>query len=352
MNIKVVPLLLAAPLLFALVPAHAQDRAAPSIGVAAAVNAYAEELPLQGEARSLLVGADIEQGERITTDENGQAQLLFVDGSSFTIGNRASVVVDDFVYDGSAQRGHLGLSLGKGVFRFIGGHLSKDGSVQVRTPTALLGIRGAVVLIEVKPDSGETLVTLIYGDHVLIRGLDGATEAIRRAGYSSVIRRDAPPTPPSRLAPERFRELERKLESHVPRPHAEPAAWHRPRPNDQISPVLIASKPPFAFATGSFPIANGLLTTGSASFTVSSAGTSAVVDGAGISTVTLSIAEVPNLTISTGGLMLSSVSGSFTVTTASPLPLTATTIKGTTNVQGVTVSGTTAGIVTTVHTTQ
>jgi hypothetical protein len=216
MKCMIAPPLLAALILCAPPLALAGSDAPLLIGVAAAVNANTEEQRSEGASRTLRVGTDIEQGERIDTDENGQAQLLFVDGSSFTVGSRASVVVDDFVYDAATQKGHLGLSVGKGVFRFVGGHLSKDGSVDVRTPTALLGIRGAIVLIDVDPEAGTTLVTLLYGDHVMITGIDGSYEVIRRPGFGLVIGRGGTPSAPHRIDSARLSQMEAHLERHVP----------------------------------------------------------------------------------------------------------------------------------------
>lgn len=178
------------------------------VGVAAAVSAVAEGWLHVDEVRSLEVGHDIWQGERVETNDAGLAQLLFIDGSTVTVGNRASLVVDDFVYDVSAQHGHLGIAMSKGVFRFVGGRLSKDGSVTVRTPTALLGIRGAIVLIEVSPEDGATTVTMLYGDHVQITTPSGGSQMIRRAGFSSSVAHDGAPSAPRRIEAGRLHDLE------------------------------------------------------------------------------------------------------------------------------------------------
>jgi hypothetical protein len=48
--------------------------------------------------------------ERIATDTEGQAQLLMLDGSSFTIGPGASVMLDEFYFDPASGRGRGGLN--------------------------------------------------------------------------------------------------------------------------------------------------------------------------------------------------------------------------------------------------
>jgi hypothetical protein len=55
------------------------------------------------------------------------------------------------------------LSLGQGALRFIGGQLSKDGNVQVKTPTATMTVRGGIALFFTAPD-GSTKAVLLYGN--------------------------------------------------------------------------------------------------------------------------------------------------------------------------------------------
>src|ERR1700752_3653696 len=59
-------------------PASAQQR----VGVNAAVNIDANGTPPGGSARRLIIGQEVVHDERITTDTQGQTQILFLDGSS------------------------------------------------------------------------------------------------------------------------------------------------------------------------------------------------------------------------------------------------------------------------------
>jgi hypothetical protein len=73
------------------------DAAPPGqAGAAMAVNSTARSLPPGGFENELDVSASVVQRERIATDAAGQAQLLMLDGSFFTIGPGASVVLDEF----------------------------------------------------------------------------------------------------------------------------------------------------------------------------------------------------------------------------------------------------------------
>ena len=67
------------------------------VGINAAVNTNADGTPPGGTARRLVIGEDVVHNERITTDPKGQTQILFVDGSSISIGPSADLLIDDGV---------------------------------------------------------------------------------------------------------------------------------------------------------------------------------------------------------------------------------------------------------------
>ena len=74
-------------------PAGAQQR----VGVNAAVNIDANGTPPGGSARRLIIGQEVVHDERITTDTQGQTQILFLDGSSVSVGPNADLAIDEFV---------------------------------------------------------------------------------------------------------------------------------------------------------------------------------------------------------------------------------------------------------------
>src|SRR5437764_6451025 len=102
-------------------PAVAQQR----VGVSSAVNQDATGIPPGATPRRLVLGQEVVFNERISTGPEGQTQILFVDQSTITVGPRSGMVIDEFVYDPNAGTGKLAASLTRGVFRFVGGKLSK-----------------------------------------------------------------------------------------------------------------------------------------------------------------------------------------------------------------------------------
>lgn len=137
---------------------------APAIGVASAVNPQAQGQPPGGPQRTITIGNNIVHSERVTTGPDGQAQILFVDASAFSVGPNSDIVIDEFVYDPATNTGHLAANATRGVFRFVGGKISKfgDSPVTVSTPSASIGIRGGMFSFTVDGDG--TTAVKNFGD--------------------------------------------------------------------------------------------------------------------------------------------------------------------------------------------
>src|SRR5271169_497890 len=157
------------------------------VGIDSAVNPNAMGIPPGGLPRRLVLGQDVVFDERITTEAEGQTQILFVDESTLSVGPNANMVIDQFVYDPNTGTGKFVASLTRGVFRFVGGKLSKqDSGVTMRTPTATIGIRGGVMLADVAED-GRLTVHKVYGNGVTITGLNGVSQTITRNGFEVTV---------------------------------------------------------------------------------------------------------------------------------------------------------------------
>src|SRR5579864_1185598 len=117
-------------------------------GVNAAVNPAGTGTPPLGPTRQLVIGQDVVFRERVNTVAGGQTQIMFLDESSMSVGPNSDLVIDEFVYNPRADTGKLTMSAGRGVFRYVGGKISKlEGGVTVRTPVATIGVRGGAFLL-------------------------------------------------------------------------------------------------------------------------------------------------------------------------------------------------------------
>lgn len=185
--------------------ASAQQR----VGVTSASAGDPRGKPPASAERVLHVGVDVQANELVTTGATDRAHLLFLDGSSLTVGPQARLTIDRFVYDPNRRTGELAASATQGVFRFVGGKISKTTPVVIRTPSASLTIRGGIMLVSVEPT--RTVATFMFGVEMTVTA-NGQTQKVSRPGWQVAIANGQAPSQPQAvpaggLAPE-FKQLE------------------------------------------------------------------------------------------------------------------------------------------------
>ncbi|MBS0546532.1 MAG: FecR domain-containing protein [Proteobacteria bacterium] len=166
--------------------AGAQSR----VGVTSATTGDPRGKPPAAAERVLKVGIDVQANELITTGANDRAHLLFLDGSSLTVGPLARLTIDRFVYDPNTKTGDLAINASQGVLRFVGGKISKTRPVTVTTPSASLTIRGGIMLIDVQP--GQTIATFIFGIEMTVTA-NGGKQVVTRPGWQVTTMAGATP---------------------------------------------------------------------------------------------------------------------------------------------------------------
>jgi hypothetical protein len=139
------------------------------VGVAAAVKPQAESTPPGATTRTLKIGKNVVYNERIDTSDSGVVQVLLLDGSTFTVGPRSSLVIDKFVYNPATGSGELAASFSKGALRFVGGKLSKGPrGISVRTPAGAVTVRGGIFQ-GVVHGSNQALFAFVFGHHLSLK---------------------------------------------------------------------------------------------------------------------------------------------------------------------------------------
>ncbi|MEX0815159.1 MAG: FecR domain-containing protein [Dongiaceae bacterium] len=155
---------------------------------------------LDGRERRLDARDPVFRDEEIETGTTSASEIRLRDDTQLTIGPSSRVVLDDFVLDADASRQRLVIALGRGVLRFVTGTLAKS-AYEIRTPTAVIGVRGTVFTVSVDED-GTTRVRVEDGG-VEAANLAGVAVEVE-AGFSTVIAGAAggmppPPGPPAPL---------------------------------------------------------------------------------------------------------------------------------------------------------
>lgn len=166
--------LLAAGALFLPVAASAK------VGVTSAADGDPRGKPPTEAERVLRVGVDVQANEVITTQANDRAHLMFLDGTSLSVGPNAQLTIDKFVYDPATKTGDLAINASKGVFRLVGGKISKTNAITVTTPSSTIGIRGGISIFNVGQQ--ETMSIFVFGISMTV-GAGGKLEIVTRPGF-------------------------------------------------------------------------------------------------------------------------------------------------------------------------
>src|SRR3984893_1076324 len=100
-----------------------------------------------GQTRALVVKSEVYFRDRCHSREGARLQATLKDGTQLTLGENATLVVDEFIYDPFMSRGELSIRVVKGAFLYVGGLIEgvSGAKVQIRTPVGAIGLRGTTV---------------------------------------------------------------------------------------------------------------------------------------------------------------------------------------------------------------
>jgi hypothetical protein len=168
------------------------------VGVTSATEGDPTGKPPMDAERILRVGIDVVADELITTNEKDRAHLVFLDGTSLTVSPNARLKIDRYVYDPASQTGSIGVTAAQGVFRLVGGKISKSNEITVRTPSATLGLRGGISIFSVDPR--QTTAQFLFGKSLVVTG-NGQTKTALRPGTQIQALLGTVPAPPIAIPP-------------------------------------------------------------------------------------------------------------------------------------------------------
>lgn len=118
--------------------------------------------------------------DTVHTNATATTELEFLDQTTIQVGSGAELRLDDFVYNASTTQGGGNISFAVGAFRYVGGKMTTEENIRLRTPTATMIIRGTELVIYVWPD-GATQVNVVSGA-VEVKGCDKSTSKLAMTG--------------------------------------------------------------------------------------------------------------------------------------------------------------------------
>ena len=115
-----------------------------------------------GEKSVLKKGSDVEFKDNVRTGD-GDVGIKFVDETNVAVSPHSSLIIDEFIYDPNSRSGSkLVMNIALGTVRYASGNIAKlnQQNVDIRTPTARIGVRGTAFSMTVD-EIGKSLVILL-----------------------------------------------------------------------------------------------------------------------------------------------------------------------------------------------
>ncbi|MBT8004123.1 MAG: hypothetical protein HN578_14525, partial [Rhodospirillales bacterium] len=145
-----------------LAPAQLAQAAEP-IGKVEELSGAVTATRADGSQDTLSKGDSIYQGDKIETGDGAAVGLVFVDDTTFALGEGGSMVMDEMVYDPATKEGKFSASVAEGVFSFVSGQISKSAvdAMSIETPVVIIGIRGTTGAGRAGPEGSPNTVSLL-----------------------------------------------------------------------------------------------------------------------------------------------------------------------------------------------
>jgi hypothetical protein len=107
-----------------------------------------------GERRPAVVGDMLFVKDVIETGSDGGIGITFIDNTVFSAGPSSQIAVDEFQFDSNDFRGAMLADMRQGTLAVVSGDIARSspGAMKVKTPTAILGVRGTTFAVQVYGD--------------------------------------------------------------------------------------------------------------------------------------------------------------------------------------------------------
>ena len=145
----------------------------------------------------LITGSKIHFGDTIFVKAQSNAQILLLDETALTVGEKSELTIDEFVYDPQSKVGKIVSNIKIGTVRIITGEISKKNpdNLEVNVPTGSIGARGTEFVVVTDSDEKSTVVLLGPGKKNTLGMIPGIlnvsdglnTVNISTPGFQSVV---------------------------------------------------------------------------------------------------------------------------------------------------------------------
>jgi hypothetical protein len=103
----------------------------------------------QGKPVPATVGTRLQTADVVKTGADGSVGITMDDESLLSAGPNSTLSLDRYAFDATTGQGRFDTSLNRGTLAVISGRIAKQSpdAMTVRTPTAILGVRGTEFVV-------------------------------------------------------------------------------------------------------------------------------------------------------------------------------------------------------------
>jgi hypothetical protein len=104
------------------------------------------------------VGTALQASDVIVTGADGAAGITFTDNSLVSVGPDSVFAIEKYAFDNTTYAGEFQGSLSKGRLAAVSGKMVKQApeSMKIRTPSAIMGVRGTEFVVQVDEPAAST----------------------------------------------------------------------------------------------------------------------------------------------------------------------------------------------------
>jgi hypothetical protein len=102
-----------------------------------------------GQPQPAAVGTRVQLRDVVVTGPDGAVGIVFDDDSLLSAGPGTVLALERFAFDPTTQQGAFETTLRRGTLAAVSGRIARQtpGAMKVRTPAAILGVRGTEFLV-------------------------------------------------------------------------------------------------------------------------------------------------------------------------------------------------------------
>jgi hypothetical protein len=109
------------------------------------------EIVRNGGRAAAKIGDPLFEKDTIETGTDGSIGITFIDNTVMSSGPNSEIMLEDYKFNSSDYKGSMLTDVNKGTVSMISGDIARSspGAMKVKTPTAILGVRGTRFVIQV-----------------------------------------------------------------------------------------------------------------------------------------------------------------------------------------------------------